>query len=123
MGPHSFQPEKYGMVFCSQCHGSGKNKNDKEPCLRCGGFGLLIRDGYSCSTVLWGDSALLSWEEYSPEVGRDEGRQCTSCEKDCDYELVKCLPGRKYQVKCRACGRVFVIDRPKSQIHAVAPRC
>ncbi len=63
MGSHPFKPEKYGLVFCFQCHGSGKNKDEKEPCRRCGGCGLLIRNENPCSTILWRDSVPLCWEE------------------------------------------------------------
>lgn len=123
MVSHSFKPEKYGMVFCFECRGSGKNKDEKGPCLRCGGFGLLIRNGNPCLTILWGDSPLLNWEESPHEDGRVEGKRCADCGEDCDYELVKCLPGSKYQVKCRACGRAFVIDKLKSEIPELAPKC
>lgn len=40
----AFNPEKYHMNFCRECHGLGKtfNKgNSKEVCQVCGGFGLI----------------------------------------------------------------------------------
>ena len=39
----SFDPEKYGMVFCPYCHGRGKFIHDALEtgvCTVCGGFGL-----------------------------------------------------------------------------------
>ena len=39
-----FNPEKYGMIFCSGCNGAGKSFNDAkgiEVCKVCGGFGLI----------------------------------------------------------------------------------
>lgn len=38
------KPEKYGMVFCSNCHGSGKYSQRNKGvsvCPVCGGFGLV----------------------------------------------------------------------------------
>jgi PHP family Zn ribbon phosphoesterase len=43
-----FNPEKYHMNFCHECHGLGKvsNKdNSKEVCQVCGGFGLIKKRG------------------------------------------------------------------------------
>jgi hypothetical protein len=123
MVSRSFKPEKYGMAFCFECRGSGKSIDEKGPCQRCGGFGLLIWNKNPCSTILWGAPALLRWEASSHEDRRVEEKKCDHCREDCNYELVKCLPGRKYRVKCRVCGCVFVIDRPKSEIPAIAPKC
>ena len=39
-------PEKYGMIFCPCCAGSGKSLTDAEGirvCKTCGGFGLIIK--------------------------------------------------------------------------------
>ena len=39
-------PEKYGMLFCPYCKGSGKSFTDTEGinvCKTCGGFGLIIK--------------------------------------------------------------------------------
>ena len=118
-----FKPEKYGMVFCFQCHGSGKKEGGKAPCLKCGGFGLLIRNENPCSTILWGDSAKLRMERYPLGEGRLKEIRCPECRNGCDYELVKCLAGRKYQVKCRTCGRVFVIDIRKDEIVGLTSKC
>jgi DnaJ-class molecular chaperone len=46
----AFNPEKYNMVLCPQCKGRGKTV--KKPhgfdvCTRCGGFGLIKKDGES----------------------------------------------------------------------------
>lgn len=118
-----FNPEKYGMVFCFQCHGSGKDEGGKAPCEKCGGFGLLIRKENPCSTILWGDSAGLRREGGSLEEAKRKEIHCPDCGNGCDYELVKCLTGRKYQVKCRACGRAFVITGRKSKIAELTPKC
>ncbi len=42
-----FNPEKYGMLFCLECHGSGKILNepeDIEVCSKCGGFGFIKKE-------------------------------------------------------------------------------
>jgi len=39
-------PEKYGMIFCPYCEGSGKSFTDAQGirvCKTCGGFGLVIK--------------------------------------------------------------------------------
>ena len=39
-------PEKYGMIFCPCCAGSGKSLTEAEGirvCKTCGGFGLIIK--------------------------------------------------------------------------------
>ena len=39
-----FDPEKYGMLSCTECDGNGKLLNefeDIEVCPRCGGFGFI----------------------------------------------------------------------------------
>jgi RecJ-like exonuclease len=123
MGCDHFRPEKYGMVFCPECHGSGKNVDGNAPCLNCGGFGLLIRNENPCLTVLWGDSAGLRREGGSSEQEKMKEICCPKCGNDCNYELVKCLTGRKYQVKCQACGRVFVIGRRKDEIAELTSKC
>jgi DnaJ-class molecular chaperone len=46
-----FKPEKYGMVFCVECHGNGKSEGGKGPCQKCGGFGFLIRHAKPRSTI------------------------------------------------------------------------
>jgi DnaJ-class molecular chaperone len=41
-----FNPEKYGMKFCSECKGKGKlpkNPHGYNVCLRCGGCGVIIK--------------------------------------------------------------------------------
>ncbi len=43
-----FNPEKYEMVCCSSCRGTGKSSNgDKEVkvCSQCGGFGWVKTEG------------------------------------------------------------------------------
>jgi DnaJ-class molecular chaperone len=42
----TIHPEKYGMIFCPYCGGSGKSLGDAEGidvCKTCGGFGLIIK--------------------------------------------------------------------------------
>ena len=43
-----FDPEKYGMVYCSECWGSGRsfdgNRKGVNVCRVCGGFGLLKKE-------------------------------------------------------------------------------
>jgi len=42
-----FDPQKYGMVFCLGCNGSGKLLKDdgfQDICLECGGFGFVKRE-------------------------------------------------------------------------------
>ncbi len=44
----AFNPAKYHMNFCHECHGLGKTfdkENLKEVCHVCGGFGLIKRQG------------------------------------------------------------------------------
>jgi len=41
-----FDPKKYGMIFCPNCHGRGKFIHDAlgtGVCKACGGFGLIKR--------------------------------------------------------------------------------
>jgi len=41
-----FDPEKYGMIFCPECSGSGRSLTDVKGisvCRVCGGFGLIKR--------------------------------------------------------------------------------
>jgi DnaJ-class molecular chaperone len=43
----SFNPEKYGMVFCPDCKGKGRlpqDPNGSNVCSRCGGSGLVIKE-------------------------------------------------------------------------------
>ena len=43
----SFDPDRYGMIFCPACHGQGKfiyGTMEIEVCSVCGGFGLTIKD-------------------------------------------------------------------------------
>ncbi len=40
----AFNPEKYGMIFCPDCRGSGKSFHNAKGaivCKVCGGFGLI----------------------------------------------------------------------------------
>jgi DnaJ-class molecular chaperone len=41
-----FNPEKYTMIFCPSCGGTGKLLNDEEVnvCSKCGGFGLVKKE-------------------------------------------------------------------------------
>jgi RecJ-like exonuclease len=111
------------MVFCSQCHGSGKDEGGKAPCQKCGGFGLLIRNENAGSTILWGDSVGLRREGDSSEDGQMKEICCSGCGNDGNYELVKCLTARKYRVKCRVCGHVFVINRKKDELAELNSKC
>ena len=43
-----FNPWKYNMNFCNECHGLGKTFNEddsKKVCQICGGFGLIKKQG------------------------------------------------------------------------------
>jgi len=43
-GNDCFDPEKYGMIICAECNGSGKSSRGPEEgivCSACGGFGLI----------------------------------------------------------------------------------
>jgi RecJ-like exonuclease len=45
-------PQKYGMIFCPQCHGSGKCFNsakEVEVCKFCQGFGAIRKEAKSSS--------------------------------------------------------------------------
>ncbi len=45
---NTFNPEKYDMVFCPLCNGKGKlpkNPDEFDVCRRCGGFGLIRKEG------------------------------------------------------------------------------
>ena len=45
MGKKIFQPEKYGMVICSQCNGQGYIQARKRRCCpKCGGFGFVRKE-------------------------------------------------------------------------------
>jgi predicted nucleic acid-binding Zn ribbon protein len=72
---------------------------------------------------LWGDSAGLRREGGSSQEVTTKQICCPKCGNDCDYELVRRLTGRKYQVKCRACDRVFVIDRRNQEIAKLTSKC
>jgi RecJ-like exonuclease len=42
-----YDPEKYGLVVCPQCNGSGKLPNNPKGikvCEKCGGFGLIKKE-------------------------------------------------------------------------------
>ena len=42
-----FNPNKYGMVFCPNCSGSGRSFSDAQGvnvCNVCGGFGLIKKE-------------------------------------------------------------------------------
>jgi hypothetical protein len=43
----TFDPQKYGMLFCLKCDGNGKLLNDSEGieiCPKCGGFGFIKKE-------------------------------------------------------------------------------
>jgi len=43
-----FDPEKYKMIFCPSCRGTGKSSNGDEGgkvCRQCGGFGWVKKEG------------------------------------------------------------------------------
>ena len=47
-----FHPEKYGMILCPDCGGSGKSTHDAKGadiCKVCGGFGLIKKKLVSVS--------------------------------------------------------------------------
>ena len=115
MANNVFRPEKYGMMFCSNCHGSGRVVNGKTPCQKCGGFGLLIRNKSQCLTILWGDPTGLI-REGTPMGGEKMIEiRCPECGSDHDYVLVKCLSGRVYEIQCRRCGNIFVVSGAKEE--------
>jgi len=41
-----FKPEKYGMMFCPECVGSGRRRVGEiiSVCEVCGGFGLIVKE-------------------------------------------------------------------------------
>ena len=44
----SFDPERYGLIFCDKCSGSGRCDDGGETvrvCEDCGGFGLIKKPG------------------------------------------------------------------------------
>jgi hypothetical protein len=44
----SFNPEKYNMIYCPSCRGTGKSFNGDEGvkvCTQCGGFGWVKKEG------------------------------------------------------------------------------
>ena len=63
-----FNPNKYGMIFCPDCRGSGRSFADAQGvnvCKVCGGFGLIKKEERKASLV---ESHLLSWlGEFVPE--------------------------------------------------------
>ena len=49
-----FTPEKYGMIFCPDCSGSGRSFADAKGvnvCKVCGGFGLIKKEKNSFSNT------------------------------------------------------------------------
>ena len=53
-----FNPEKYGMVYCPGCNGSGRSFNEDEGgnvCKRCEGFGLIIKKKEEEKRIFQGD--------------------------------------------------------------------
>ena len=55
-------PEKYGMIFCPYCEGSGKSFSDAQGtkvCKNCGGFGLIIKTEETKSVDDQGETVLL----------------------------------------------------------------
>jgi DnaJ-class molecular chaperone len=123
MASNAFRPEKYGMVFCPHCHGSGKVVDGKAPCQKCGGFGLLIGDESQCLTILWGDHVGLK-RVRTPKGGEKMIEiRCPECGNDHDYELVKCLSGRVYEIKCEGCGHVFVVNGAKDELSNHDSQC
>lgn len=51
MGCDHLRPEKYGMVFCPDCQGSGRDEDEECLCQKCAGFGWLIGSEYRCLTI------------------------------------------------------------------------
>jgi hypothetical protein len=51
MGCDHLRPEKYGMVFCPDCHGNGRDEDGEGPCQKCAGFGWLIGSENRCPTI------------------------------------------------------------------------
>jgi len=49
-----FNPEKYGMIFCPDCSGSGRSFADAKGvnvCKVCGGFGLIKKERKMASKI------------------------------------------------------------------------
>jgi rRNA maturation endonuclease Nob1 len=49
-----FKPERYGMIFCPGCSGSGRSLEDTkgvDVCSICGGFGLIRKDERKASRI------------------------------------------------------------------------
>jgi DnaJ-class molecular chaperone len=49
-----FNPNKYGMLFCPGCSGSGRVCNDAQGvnvCKVCGGFGLIKKEEKKASLI------------------------------------------------------------------------
>ena len=49
-----FNPNKYGMVFCPNCSGSGRSFADAQGvnvCEVCGGFGLIKKEEKKASRI------------------------------------------------------------------------
>jgi len=47
----SFDPARYGMIFCPECKGSGKSLGigkETNVCTVCGGFGLIKKEEKDC---------------------------------------------------------------------------
>ena len=56
-------PEKYGMIFCPECHGSGKCFNPAkrvEVCKFCQGFGAIRKESKST----FGDNKVTGKSEF-----------------------------------------------------------
>ena len=49
-----FKPERYGMIFCPDCSGSGRSFTEAKGtnvCKVCGGFGLIKREEKKTSRI------------------------------------------------------------------------
>ena len=49
-----FNPNKYGMIFCPDCRGSGRSFADAQGvnvCKVCGGFGLIKKEERKASLI------------------------------------------------------------------------
>ena len=49
-----FNPNKYGMIFCPNCRGSGRSFADAQGvnvCKVCGGFGLIKKEEKKASLI------------------------------------------------------------------------
>ena len=60
---NTFDPEKYGMLFCLECNGNGKLLNDPENievCPKCGGFGFIKKEKESDKERVVNPSLMMS---------------------------------------------------------------